>query len=148
MVVVRQSVRMQSSVPNLMFIDLSHHVLPNNEKANNLQNPAVPFIIPVDFCFIPTSKTKVVNVAPCKMSLPIITVTRYLRIFSIHCNRKANLIWNLFDFQSRCNAAKCKLVCSVGLLFTEYTNSASQGHSCIFPCAHSNGLLFARAVLM
>ena len=67
--------------------------------------PAVPFVIPVDSCFIPTSIAKVVNVALCKMSFLIISVTRYLRIISVHCNREANLIWNLFGFQSRCNAA-------------------------------------------
>ena len=39
-----------------MSIELIHHACPNHDKVINLQNPAVPFIIPVDVCFIPTSK--------------------------------------------------------------------------------------------
>ena len=83
-----------------------HHACPNRDKFNNLQNPAVPFIMPVDFCFLLTSISQVVNVGLCKTSCPIIRFARYLTIISIHCNPQANIIWNTFDSQSRCNAAQ------------------------------------------
>ena len=62
---------------------------PSLPKLWQIQQSSVPFIIPVDSCFIPTSITQVENVALCKMLLPIFTVTRHLKIFSIHCNHKA-----------------------------------------------------------